>query len=383
MIKDIKQTIKRAKAGDKKAFEKLYKETYDRNYYIIFKMLNNEQDTLDVLQETYIKVFVKLDQYIYKGPESFPAWTGKVASNTALDFLRRKNPILFTEMEQFGEDGTVEFDIEDRSEQYRPEIVYDKKETAEIVEKMLDCLSEEQRICILLFYLQEMSIKEIAQICNCSENTIKSRLHYGRKKIYEQGEMMKKRGITLMGITPFTLLLYALKQDAAATKAPVIAAEISREIMGTTMMHLETANKAVSTATAIGKSSFIAQIGAGKLITIVAAGSLGVGLTAGIVIGRHQSPAAPPPATEQVTTTEVVTTTEEETTEITTEISRKQTTTTEEVSEMQTTTEKPATEKPTTEKKVTTTEKSTEKKTTAGTKDDSVEWDDDYIEWDE
>lgn len=363
MKKDIKQTIKRAKAGDKKAFEKLYKETYDRNYYIIFKILNNEQDTLDVLQETYIKVFVKLDQYIYKGPESFFAWTGKIASNTAVDFLRRKNPVLFTEMEQFCEDGTVEFDIEDPSEQYRPEIVYDKKETAEIVEEMLDCLSEEQRICILLFYLQEMSIKEIAQICNCSENTIKSRLHYGRKKLYEQGEMMKKCGITLMGITPFTLLLSALKQDAAAAKAPVIAA-------------------------VIGKSSVIAKIGTGKVIAIVAAGSLGVGLAAGIVIGRQQSPAALSPATEQVTTTEGITTTEEETTESTTEIVSEQTTTTEEASEMQTTTEKPATEKPTaekptTEKKITATEKSTEKKTTAGTKDDSVEWDDDYIEWDE
>ena len=134
--------IERAKAGDEEAFESLYRETYDRNYYIILKMLNNEQDTLDVLQETYIKIFTKINQYTYTGADSFLAWTGTVATNTALDFLRRKNPILFTEMDRVEETGRMEFDIEDPSEAYRPELAYDKKETAAVVEELLDCLSE-------------------------------------------------------------------------------------------------------------------------------------------------------------------------------------------------------------------------------------------------
>lgn len=228
--KKYRRDCKKVKAGDKKAFEQLYKSTYDRNYYIVFKMLNHEQDTLDVLQETYIKIFTKLDQFTYRGPDSFSSWSGKIAANMAVDFLRKKKPILFTEMEQNGEYGIPEFDIEDLSLRYRPEIAYDKKETADIVEKLLNSLSEEQRICTVLYYLQDMSIKEIAKICNCSENTIKSRLYYGRRKIYEQGDEMQKRGILLMEIAPFTWLLYILEQEAVAAKAPGIAWELCQGI---------------------------------------------------------------------------------------------------------------------------------------------------------
>lgn len=245
-MKEIEQTIKKAKKGDSKAFEYLYKETYDRNYYIIFKMLNNEQDTLDVLQETYIKIFTKLNGFTYKGPDSFFSWTGRISVNTALDFLRKKKPVLFTELEQDSEDGITEFEMEDPSEQFRPEMVYDKKETAHIVEEMLNCLSEEQRVCILMYYLQDMSIKEIAHMCNCSENTIKSRLHYGRNKIYQQGESLKKRGILLTGIAPFILLVYGLKQDAMAAKAPVVALELCQELLKDTCMQIGTVNKAGS-----------------------------------------------------------------------------------------------------------------------------------------
>lgn len=384
MKKDIEYTIKKAQAGNRKAFEELYRMTYNKNYYIIFKILNNEQDTLDVLQETYLKIFTKLNQYVYKGQESFLAWTGRVASNTALDFLRRKKPIIFTEIEQVCEDGVLEFDIEDPSVQYRPEIVYDKKETAEIVEELLGCLSDEQRICIVLFYLQEMSIKEIAQFCNCSENTIKSRLNYGRKKICEQGETLKKRDITLMGAMPFTWLIYALKQQEVTAKTQVIAAEISRKMLKNILINLENADSTGTVTTAVSKGFAIAKMGTGKVTAIVAAGALGVGLTAGIVIGRYQGTTDSVPATEGVPTTEIETTaqvsatekkstTVEEITEVLTELSTEQVTTVEKASEVNTTTEKV----------ITTTEQHTEKKTTASTELESMEWDDDYIEWDE
>lgn len=384
-MKKIEQTIKKAKAGESKAFEELYKETYDRNYYIIFKMLKNEQDTLDVLQETYIKIFTKLDQFTYKGPDSFFAWTGKIAANMALDFLRKKKPVLFTEIEQDGEDGIKEFEIEDPSQQFRPEIVYDKKETAEIVEEMLNCLSEEQRVCILMYYLQDMSIKEIAQMCNCSENTIKSRLHYGRRKICQQEESLKKRGILLSGIAPFAWFVYALKRDAVAAKAPVIALELCQELLKGTWIQLGTVSKAEAAAAAIGKGSAIVKIGAGKVLAVVAAGSLGIGLGAGILLGKNLNTKDSDTVMEQTTTQKTEAATKSATTEITTQT--EQTTTAEKTTAVPTTeekrTEKLTTEVKTTEKAVSTTERRTEAKTTAATESDNVEWDDDYIEWDD
>lgn len=379
MKKDIKHIISKAKTGDKKAFENLYTETYDRNYYIVFKLLKNEQDALDVLQETYLKVFTRLEQYTYTGSNSFQAWTGKIATNTALDFLRKKNPILFTEMEEEFDEKQIELDIEDPSETYRPEIAYDKKETADIVEEMLACLSEEQRICILLFYLQEMSIKETARFCNCSENTIKSRLHYARKKIYEQGEDMKKRGILLMGIAPFTWLLSALKQEAMAAQAPVLALEMCKEVLKSTFVQLEAVNRAEAVVVAVGKGAALAKIGVGKVLVLVTAVALGIGVTTGIWIGKKQSRTTSESLTKEVTTEKTETTTEMITTEATTEmITTKTTTEQEKTSETQTVTQENTTENP-----VTTTEQTTEKKATATTEFENMEWDDNYIEWDE
>lgn len=387
-MKKIERTIKKAKAGESKAFEYLYKETYDRNYYIIYKMLKNEQDTLDVLQETYIKVFTKLEQFTYKGPDSFCAWTGRIAVNMALDFLRKKKPVLFTEIERNDEDGMTEFEIEDPSLQFRPEIVYDRKETADIVEEMLNCLSEEQRVCILMYYLQDMSIKEIAQICNCSENTIKSRLYYGRRKICQQEESLKKRGILLSGIAPVAWLVYALKQDVMAAKAPVAAAELCQELLKGTWMQWGAVNRAGAAGAAAGKGSAIAKIGVGKVLAVVAAGSLGVGLTAGIFLGKNLNINHSHIVTEQEFSEK--TETESATTEKTTEMLTEETTTAEKTTAEKTSeapTTKEETTQQTTEKKTEqtapSTERSTQVKTTATTESDKVEWDDDYIEWDD
>lgn len=383
-MKKIERTIKKAKAGEPKAFEYLYKETYDRNYYIIYKMLKNEQDTLDVLQETYIKVFTKLEQFTYKGPDSFCAWTGKIAANMALDFLRKKKPVPFTEIEQDGEDGIKEFEIEDPSQQFRPEIAYDKKETADIVEEMLNCLSEEQRVCILLYYLQDMSIREIAQMCNCSENTIKSRLYYGRRKICQQEESLKKRGILLSGIVPFAWLVYALKQDVMAAKAPVAASELCQELLKGTWMQWGTACRTGAAGITTGKGAVIAKIGAGKVLAVVAAGSLGVGLTAGILLGKNLNTNDSYIVTEQEFSEK--TETESVATEKTTEMLTEATTTAEETSETPTTKEQTTqqtTERKTEQTTAASTERSTQVQTTVTTESDRIEWDDDYIEWDE
>lgn len=222
---NIKKLVEKAQTGDEQAFSVLYQQTYDRNYYIVYKMIQNEQDVQDILQDSYVKIFTHLKEYEYRSPGGFAAWTARIATNTALSYLRQKKPMLFSEMEREAEEGGMELDWEDRSMEFKPEAAFEKKETAMIVQELLGKLSEEQRICILMFYLQEMSIKEIASEFGCSENTIKSRLNYGRKNIQKQGESLKKRGVLLYNMAPFPLLLYLLKQEqpAAMGKAVVFA----------------------------------------------------------------------------------------------------------------------------------------------------------------
>lgn len=178
------------------AFSWLYKETYERNYYIVIKMVRQEQDAMDILQDTYVKVFQKMSSFTYSGSQSFASWTSKIASNTALDFLRKKKMVLFSELST--EEDIPELEFEDETARNQPELALDQKETTRIVHELMDCLSEEQRVCVIMRYIRQMKISEIAIECNCSENTIKSRLNYARKRLLSEKESLEKKELTFM-----------------------------------------------------------------------------------------------------------------------------------------------------------------------------------------
>ena len=216
----VQEMLWAAQNGSAEAFNWLYRETYNRNYYIVIKMVKQEQDAMDVLQDTYIKVFQKISSFQYTGEQSFAAWTGKIASNTALDFLRKKNPVLFSDLQTDEENVSLEEEFADESIENQPDLAWDQKETAQIVREMLDCLSEEQRVCIILRYLRQMKISEIAQECGCSENTIKSRLNYAKKRLLGEREMLERKGIRLYNVAPVTLLILLLQEDVKAAAAP-------------------------------------------------------------------------------------------------------------------------------------------------------------------
>ena len=71
--------------------------------------------------------------------------------------------------------------IQDERIENQPELSYTREETRKLVHELIDSLSDEQRVCILMFHIEGESIKDIAQTLGCSENTVKSRLNYGRK----------------------------------------------------------------------------------------------------------------------------------------------------------------------------------------------------------
>ena len=136
----------------------------------------NEDDALDVLQDAYIRAFDKLDTL--DKAEKFPAWLGMIVVNTAKNALVKKKPILFSEMSIETERGEpFEFQIEDERIENQPELSYTQEETRKLVRQMISSLSEEQRHCILMYYMEDMSIRDIAQalsLINISEPTRRS-----------------------------------------------------------------------------------------------------------------------------------------------------------------------------------------------------------------
>ena len=146
--------------GDERGYGFLYETTYKSKYYLALQYMKNEEAAQDVLQEAYIRAFTRLD--MLTEPEAFPGWLGRIVANTAKNMLVKKNPMLFSQMETEEEGENFEYRIEDDSIENQPELSYTRQETQELVREMIDSLSEEQRMCILLFHIEGASIREIA-----------------------------------------------------------------------------------------------------------------------------------------------------------------------------------------------------------------------------
>lgn len=89
-MEQIQKLITRVINGDTQAFEEIYQATYRQVYYTAFSFLKNEQNTLDVMQDTYITALTHLQQL--ENPERIVAWLNQIAVNKCKDFLMKKIP---------------------------------------------------------------------------------------------------------------------------------------------------------------------------------------------------------------------------------------------------------------------------------------------------
>ena len=213
---DYKKAVEAALKGNESAFSALYESTQRDMYYIALKYMKNEEDAMDVLQDSYIKAWQSLTSL--KDPASFRAWFGRIVANTAKNTLAKKRPMLFSQLEGENDEGEqFALDIEDEKSEFQPERSYTQKETQELVHELIDSLSDEQRLCILMYHLDDQSIKDIAETFGISENTVKSRLLYGRKAIKAKAEELQKKGYQLYTVAPVVFFLYLLDSEKAST----------------------------------------------------------------------------------------------------------------------------------------------------------------------
>ena len=208
---DYQQAIELAKAGKEEGFQFLYESTYKSKYYLAVKYAKDEQAAQDILQEAYLRAFTRLDQL--EKPEAFPGWLGTIVGNLAKNYLQKKNPLLFSDIAANDQEEPFEYKIKDETRDYQPELSYTRQETQQLVHEMINSLSEEQRVCILMYEIEGIPIKEIARALDCSENTVKSRLNYGRKNLKKQAEELQRKGYKLYGLSPLPLLLLLLRRE--------------------------------------------------------------------------------------------------------------------------------------------------------------------------
>jgi RNA polymerase sigma-70 factor (ECF subfamily) len=181
---DDTELLARLKAGDQSAYAKLVEDNASAIYRLALRMMGNEADAEDVLQETFLSAFKSIDRF--EGRSSLSTWLYRIASNAALMRLRRNEP------EQVSVDEPVERDDgEMMPRQFfdfccLPEEDLLREEAREQMKQAIDDLPPTLRSVFVLRDIEGLSTAETAEALDLSESAVKSRLMRARLKLRDE-----------------------------------------------------------------------------------------------------------------------------------------------------------------------------------------------------
>ena len=303
-MKKIKELVSSAKSGNKKSFDKLYELTHNDVWYNCLSLLKDEENAKDIMQETYITAFLKLDTL--KDEEKFCGWVTTIAVNLCKKKLK----------------GKVEYQIDDEvliteaetDELMLPEEYITKAEKRKVLLQIMeDTLSFNQYQTVLMFYFDEMSISEIAQGLEISEGTVKSRLNSSRAKMKTAIEDYEnKSGDKLHGVVVVPFFTTIFKEEAKSLAVPNITIKLPNGQTLATSATKGIATGAKSTVSSIVKATATATVKT-KVIAVVCGATILAGISAvGISIlagcNAEKEPTEPSVISSTVQTSTVPTT---------------------------------------------------------------------------
>ena len=304
-MKTIKELVLSAKNGNKKAFDKLYKLTSNDVWFTCVSLLKDEENAKDIMQETYITAFLKLDTL--KDEEKFCGWLTAIATNKSKNKLK----------------GKVEYQIDDEiliaetetDELMLPEEYITKAEKRKVLLQIMeDTLSFNQYQVVLMFYFNELSIAEIAQALEISEGTVKSRLNSSRAKMKTAIEDYEnKSGDKLHGVVFVPFFTTIFREQAKSLAVPNITIKLPNGQTLATSATKGIATGAKSTVSSIVKATANATVKT-KVIAVVCgatilAGTSAVGISILAGCNAEKEPTEPSVISSTVQTSTVQTST--------------------------------------------------------------------------
>lgn len=180
--------IDKTKSGDQRAFNQLVHLYYNHVYRTVYGVLRHEENSKDVTQKVWIKVWNKIDTF--KGDSAFTTWVYRISTFTALDFIRsnKKHQKLDSIDASEDEEGIKPIQIASDVSDDQPRSYTRKKEIMEAFQKALTKLNESQRAALTLREIEGLSYEEIADILDCKIGTVMSRIFNARKAIQQDME---------------------------------------------------------------------------------------------------------------------------------------------------------------------------------------------------
>ncbi len=173
-----------AKRGDSAAFEILCKQSANKVFHMARRMMRNNEDAEDVVQESFQQAFIHLKSF--NGESRFSTWLSRIAINAALMKLRRKHRLWDVSLDESAETEEPSARIEVEDQGPNPEQLYAQQEQQRILSQAMNELTPGMRKAIELRELDERSTEETARIMGISVSAVKARVFHGRRKLRER-----------------------------------------------------------------------------------------------------------------------------------------------------------------------------------------------------
>lgn len=173
--------VQRVQAGEVAAFDHLVRRYRERLYSVVYNMTSNREDAADCVQEAFLKAFTSINKF--RGHSSFFTWLYRIAVNHTLSQLKRRRLRRFFSLETIDDEVKSSDVVEFLSEKSRTDRNVLVSELQEKLNEALHRLSPKHRTVVVLFEVEGLSHQEIADIMDCSEGTVRSRLHYAKQQL--------------------------------------------------------------------------------------------------------------------------------------------------------------------------------------------------------
>ena len=182
-LQDFNLIDKAVIEGDEGAFADLMKRYKNPVYHMILKMVRNVDDAEDLTIEAFAKAFKNLSRF--KKDYTFSTWLFRIATNNAIDFIRKKRLDTYSLNSAFSDDNgeAVTMDVEDN--QLTPDDAAINAQKIELVRMFVDKLPAKYQRLVKLRYFEELSYEEIAKELDAPLGTVKAQLHRARELMYE------------------------------------------------------------------------------------------------------------------------------------------------------------------------------------------------------
>jgi RNA polymerase sigma-70 factor (ECF subfamily) len=177
------ELVRRVQAGNNEAFEELVRRYERKVYNITYRLMGNEQDASEALQDAFLRAYRFIGKFQFKS--SFFTWLYRIATNVSLSKLRKRDKLRTVSLDQpVTEAGDLTLEIPDVK--YGPEKLMKQRELRAAIQKSVEELPADYRSVVVLRDLEGLSNEEVSKVLRLSVAAVKSRLHRGRLVLREK-----------------------------------------------------------------------------------------------------------------------------------------------------------------------------------------------------